>query len=175
LNYFFKSDFLINLSTVNMSRKIAITSVDGHTGSLIAELLLTNESFKSKTSSVTGLALYPESSQCIALQKLGAKIVPYTPGTGFKQLIQTLKAAQIDALCLIPPAHKDKYDITTELIEIAERVGIPNVCLLSAAGCDLAERDRQPRLREFVDIEARMMASKGDASTPTGHSPVIIR
>lgn len=29
-----------------------------------------------------------------------------------------------------------------ELIEVAERVGIPNVCLLSAAVCDLVERDR---------------------------------
>lgn len=57
----------------------------------------------------------------------------------------------------------DKVDITMKLIEVAERVGIQNVCLLSAAGCELAERDRQPVPREFVNIEARMMVSKGDA------------
>ncbi|EED19657.1 conserved hypothetical protein [Talaromyces stipitatus ATCC 10500] len=138
-------------------------------------LELTDDTFKRKVSSVTGLALQPNTEHCQDLSKLGAKIIPHEPGRGFKQAVQTLKDAQIDAICLIPPAHRDKLEITLELIEVAKQAGVPNVCLLSSAGCDLAERDRQPRLREFVDIEAQMMATKGDASTSTGHSPVIIR
>lgn len=52
---------------------------------------------------------------------------------------------------------------------------VPNIVFLSAAGCDLAERDKQPRLREFVDLEALFMGAKGDASSRTGECPVIIR
>lgn len=55
---------------------------------------------------------------------------------------------------LNPPADKDKLDITVELIEAAKKADISNVCFLSSAGCDLAERDKQPRLREFIDLEA---------------------
>lgn len=158
-----------------MTRNIAITAVDGHTGSLIAELILTDATFKRKVSSVTGLALNIDSEYCRELKNLGANIIPYIPGKGFKEAVKVLKEAQIDAICLIPPAEKDKLDITLELIEAAKQANIPNVCLLSSAGCDMAERDKQPRLREFIDIEAQVMATKGDASTSTGHSPVIIR
>lgn len=157
-----------------MSRHLCITAVDGATGSLIAELILTDNNFKKAVGTLTGLALNTESDHCKELSKLGAKIVPHKPGR-VKDVARTLKQAQIDALCLIPPAHRDKFDITMELIEAAEQANIPNVCLLSSAGCDLAERDKQPRLREFIDIEARFLRSKGDSSTSTGHSPVVIR
>jgi nucleoside-diphosphate-sugar epimerase len=158
-----------------MTRNIAITAVDGHTGSLIAELILTDGTFRRRVSSVTGLALDTESQHCDDLRNLGANIVPYNPGKGFKQAVTALKDAKIDAICLIPPAQKDKLDISLELIEVAKQANVPNICLLSSAGCDIAERDKQPRLREFIDIEAHVMATKGDTSTSTGHSPVIIR
>lgn len=158
-----------------MTRNIAITAVDGHTGSLIAELILSDDTFKRKVSSVTGLALDADSQNCHDLRELGVEIVPYSPGRDSKQVVKALKDAKIDAICLIPPAHKDKLDITLELIEVAKKADVPNVCLLSSAGCDIAERDKQPRLREFIDIEAQVLATKGDASTSTGHSPVIIR
>jgi hypothetical protein len=159
---------------VIMSRHLGITAVDGHTGFLIAELILTDKNFSKAIDSVTGLALNPNSEHCKELTDLGAKIVPHKPGR-VKEMVRTLKEAKIDALCLIPPAHKDKYDITVELIEAAEQANIPNVCFISSAGCDLAERDKQPRLREFIDLEARFLSSKGNASTETGHSPVVIR
>ncbi|KAM0666575.1 hypothetical protein ACQRIU_004430 [Beauveria bassiana] len=41
---------------------------------------------------------------------------------------------------------------------------------LEAAGAP-----RQPRLREFIDLETLVLQSKGDASTPTGGSPCVIR
>ena len=92
-----------------------------------------------------------------------------------KEMVKTLQQSGADAMCLIPPAHKEKYDITVELIEAAKKANVPNVCFISSAGADLAERDKQPRLREFIDLECLMLAAKGDPSTSTGHSPVVIR
>jgi nucleoside-diphosphate-sugar epimerase len=157
-----------------MSRTVCVTSVDGHTGFLVAELLLTNETFKSNIKSVTGLTLHPHAEKCKELAKLGVKIVPHEPGR-LKHTVQTLQQVGAEALCLIPPAHKDKFDITMEMIEAAKQANIANVCFVSSAGCDLAERDKQPHLRSFIDLEAAFMASKGDSSTSTGHSPVVVR
>lgn len=157
-----------------MSRQLCITSADGHTGFLIAELLLTDPNFAKKIGSLTVLSLHPDADSCKELTKLGGKIVPHKPGR-LKDVVSTLRSIGADTMCLIPPADKDKFDITVELIEAAKKADIANVCFLSSAGCDLAERDKQPRLREFIDLEAMFMSSKGDSSTLTGHSPVIVR
>lgn len=157
-----------------MSRQLCITSVDGHTGFLIAELILTDNKFKKAIGTVTGLTLHPDAPFCKELSKLGAKIVPHKPGR-LRDMVSSFQEVGADTMCLIPPAHTEKFDITAELIEATKKANVPNVCFLSSAGCDLAERDKQPRLREFIDLEARFMASKGDPSTSTGHSPVIIR
>ena len=66
-------------------------------------------------------------------------------------------------------------DTTKELAEASKQANVFNVCLIISAGCDLADETRQPRLREFIDIEQMVMSSKGDAETETGHSPVVIR
>lgn len=157
-----------------MSRNLCITAVDGHTGFAIAELVLTNNDFKRAIDSVIGLTLHPHSESAKELAGLGAKIIPHKPGR-VKDMAQTLHDSGADTLCLIPPAHKHKFDLTTELIEAAKKANVPNVCFISSAGCDLAERDRQPRLREFIDLETRVLSSKGDPNTSTGHSPVVIR
>lgn len=39
----------------------------------------------------------------------------------------------------------------------------------------MADAKKQPRLREFIDIEQLVMEAKGDANTPTGTSPVVVR
>lgn len=157
-----------------MSRQLCITSADGHTGFLIAELLLTDANFKKAIGSVTGLSLHPDADSCKELAQLGAKIVPHKPGR-LKDMVSTLQDIGADTMCLVPPPHKEKFDITVELIEATKKANIPNVCFLSSAGCDLAERDKQPRLREFIDLEGMFMSSKGDPSTSTGHSPVVVR
>jgi hypothetical protein len=157
-----------------MHRNICITAVDGQTGYLIAELLLTDETFKKKIDSLTGLTLHQNSNKCKELTKLGAKIVPHKPGKE-KEMAKALKDTGCDTICLIPPAHKEKFDVTMELIEAAKRANIPNVCFLSSAGCDLAEANKQPRLREFIELESRVMVQKGLPDTALGHSPVILR
>ena len=63
------------------------------------------------------------------------------------------------------------------LIEPARKAQtVQNLVLLSSAGCDFAERDAQPRLREFIDLEALAMQPKGEPETVApSHSPCIIR
>ncbi|CEJ56614.1 Putative Prestalk A differentiation protein A [Penicillium brasilianum] len=157
-----------------MSRNLCITAVDGHTGFTIAELILKNDDFKKEIDSLIGLTLHPHSEFAKELMGLGAKIVPHKPGR-VKDMAKTLRDSGADTLCLIPPAHEHKFDLTTELIEAAKKASVPNVCFISSAGCDLAERERQPRLREFIDLETRVLSCKGNPMTATGHSPVVIR
>jgi uncharacterized protein YbjT (DUF2867 family) len=90
-------------------------------------------------------------------------------------MVNTLKQSGCDTVCLIPPAHKEKFDITVELISATKKANVPNCLFISSAGCDVAERNKQPHLREFIDLEALVMSAKGDKSTPLGHSPCIIR
>ncbi|KAH9842455.1 uncharacterized protein C8Q71DRAFT_732941 [Rhodofomes roseus] len=155
-----------------MSRNLCITSADGQTGHLIAELILTDDAFTSKVKSVTCLSLHPE--KCNDLEDLGAVIVPYKPGNA-AGLVQSLKESGADTILLIPPAHKQKVKLAEEMILATREAGVLNTVLLSSAGADLAERDDQPRMREFIDIEARFMETKGLSETSAATSPCIIR
>lgn len=157
-----------------MSRNVCITAVEGHTGFVITELLLTNDLFKKEIGSVVGLAIDPNAPHCKELADKGATIMPHKPGR-VREVVSTLQNTKADTLCLIPPAHGSKADVTFELIEASKRAGIRNVCFLSAAGCDLAERSTQPRLREFIDLEAEFLKIKGDPNTNPLYSPVVIR
>ncbi|KAK3502987.1 hypothetical protein B0T13DRAFT_187829 [Neurospora crassa] len=157
-----------------MTRNICITASEGQTGFLIAELLLKESKFAKRIDSITGLVLDPTNPKCTELESLGAKIVPHHPGRE-RQMVKTLKEVGCDTICVIPPAHKDKVDITIELCEAAKKAKVQNVLLISAAGCDYAERKKQPRLREFIDIENIVLSSKGDPSVELGHSPCVIR
>jgi len=158
-----------------MSRNVCITAADGQTGFLIAELLLTDKRFSSKIDSLAGLVMDPASPKAKELATLGATVVPHVPGRE-RDVVAALKKTGCDTLCLVPPAHADKLDISIELASAAKKSGtVQNVLLISAAGCDYAERDKQPRLREFIDIESVVLSAKGDAGTPLGHSPCVIR
>lgn len=157
-----------------MSRNICITAADGHTGFLIAELILTDPHFSKQASSVSALVLEPSSDHAKELTDLGAIVVPYIPGKG-DELVQTLQEAKCDTICLIPPAHQEKFKITQELSNTAKKAGVTNVLFISSAGCDLADPQKQPRLREFIDMETLVLSSKGDPDTPLGHSPCVIR
>jgi predicted Rossmann fold nucleotide-binding protein DprA/Smf involved in DNA uptake len=119
-------------------RNICITAVDGQTGHLITKILLKNPAFSRKINSVTGLSLHPASARCKELIKLGARLVTHKPGK-VREMAKKLEETGCDALCLIPPAHKDEFDITVELIRAAKKANILNVCFLSSAGCEFAD------------------------------------
>ncbi|RPA86985.1 NAD(P)-binding protein [Ascobolus immersus RN42] len=156
------------------SRNVALTATEGHTGHLIAELLLSDADFKNHLNSVTCLTMNPSHANNEALKKLGADIVEMVPGKP-DELVDSLKKNKVDTFCLIPPATETKVELCEELVEGAKKAGVQNMLLISSAGCDLAERDKQPRLREFVDIESLVLNAKGDAENPLGHSPCVIR
>jgi hypothetical protein len=159
-----------------MSRKICITAADGQTGRLTVELLLSNSSFSKKFAHLTLLATEP--SKCHELQQIGGSKVTIHPLTKDKAKLQeTLKSAECDTMFLIPPATSDKFELLREIVGIAGKLkNVQNIVLLSSAGCDVAERDKQPSIRSFIDMETLVMNMKGDPSTgSTGHSPVIIR
>jgi uncharacterized protein YbjT (DUF2867 family) len=155
-------------------RNIVITAVDGNTGSSIAKFILEHDNFSKKVGTVTGIALNQNAPNAKEVQKAGAKIVQHKSGR-LKQMADLLKTSGADTICLIPPASENKMKITKEWLEATKRVGIPNVCFISSAGCDLADPQKQPRLREFIELEALVLAAKGNPDTETGHSPVVIR
>jgi len=157
-----------------MSRNVCITAVDGQTGFLIAELLLKNGNFSRKIDSLIALTMDPSSHKAKELESLGAKIIPHLPGRQ-RAMVATLKQSGCDTLCLIPPAHHDKLDITLELVNAAKKAGISNILLISSAGCDYSDPAKQPRLREFIGIESEVLSTKGDLNTTLGHSPCVIR
>jgi hypothetical protein len=142
-----------------MSRKVCISAIDGQTGFLIAELLLSNPTFSSKVAAICGLSLYPASAKCKELQKLGVNIITHKPGK-VKDMAATLRESGADVLCIIPPAHKDKFNITIELVAASKKASVPNICLVSSAGADMADAKKQPRLRVFIDIEQLVMEAK---------------
>lgn len=94
-----------------MSRKLCITAVDGQTGHLIAELLLTEPKFSKCFASVVGMTMDPEHEHAQHLESLGATIIPHQPGSE-RAMTKQLKTMGVDAICLIPPTHPDKYDTT---------------------------------------------------------------
>jgi hypothetical protein len=90
-------------------------------------------------------------------------------------MVSLLESIGADTICLIPPTQEEKFGNTEELIEATKKAIIPNVCFISTAGCDLADPEKRPVLRECVELETLVMATKGDTGTYNGHSFVIIR
>ena len=155
-------------------RKIIITAADGHTGHLTADLLLTDDVLKAKHSGLT--LMCGDTSKCVDLAEFGPKIVSVNyEADPVEHLVSTMKDSGADTIYLIPPASGMKMKIVEKMLEAAKKAEIPNVLFLSSAGCDMAERDKQPHLREFIDMEHMVMEAKEDTTTVAGHSPVIIR
>jgi len=120
------------------------------------------------------LSLNPEAEKCKELENFGAKVVPHQPGR-IREMVETLQQTGADTIYLISPVHEEKCNITAELIETTKKASIPNVYFVSLAGCDLAEKEKQPRLHEFIELETLAMSTKGVPSTSTGKSVVAIR
>jgi len=155
------------------TRHILVTAGEGQTGRLLIELLLTDDEYASKYEKISALVFSEEAKDKLA-EFPTVEVHVHDP----KHPKQAEKLmASIDTCMLIPPSRKDKLDITRALLQAAQKTkNVVNLVLLSSVGCDYADPDKQPRLREFIDIEALALAPKSDPSTgDTAHSPVIIR
>ncbi|CDO76593.1 hypothetical protein BN946_scf184868.g7 [Trametes cinnabarina] len=160
-------------SSQKSSRKILVTAGEGQTGRLIIELLTTDEEYNTKYAELTAL-VFSEQAKSTLDEFDTVQTVVFDPKDE-ESLVKAM--SEVDTCLLIPPAHKDKAKITRTLLQAAKKAKtVQNLVLLSSAGADYAERDTQPRLREFIDLEALAMQPKGNPSTgDTGHSPCVIR
>ncbi|RPD58586.1 NAD-P-binding protein, partial [Lentinus tigrinus ALCF2SS1-7] len=155
------------------SRRILVTAGEGQTGRLIIDLLATDDDYTSKYDELTAL-VFSEEAKSVLEEYDSVKVIIFDPKDD-EMLVKSMEL--VDTCLLIPPARKDKAKITRQLIDAAKKAKtVQNLVFLSSVGADYAERDKQPRLREFIDLEVLAMQPKGDPSTgDTGHSPCIIR
>jgi hypothetical protein len=92
------------------------------------------------------------------------------------EMIKALKEAGLDTICIIPPAHVSKFTITSEVILAAKKENIPNILFMSYGGIDMAERHKQPHLRDLIDLECLIMAEDIKVKKVTEfESHVIVR
>ncbi len=158
-----------------MPGNIAVTTAEGQTGHLLADLLLNGVAFKDKVSKLTLTTTNPDHAHIKEFQKNSkVTVVPVQEGDS-SSLAESLKSSGTEVILIIPPSTKDKLESTQMMVEATKEAGISNVVLLSSAGADMADPTKQPRLREFIDLEQMVFIAKGDTSTPTGHSPCVIR
>ncbi|KAL1938462.1 hypothetical protein VTO73DRAFT_11702 [Trametes versicolor] len=160
-------------TTTKSSRKILITAGEGQTGRLIIELLTTDDTYAGTYDELTAL-VFSEQAKAVLEEFDTVKTIVYDPKDE-EALVQAMSL--VDTCLLIPPARKDKANITRTLLSAAKAAkSVQNLILLSSAGADYAEHATQPRLREFIDLEVLAMQPKGDTSSgKTGHSPCVIR
>lgn len=155
------------------SRKILVTAGEGQTGHLLIELLVTDDAHRNKFKSLTAL-VFSEQAKAALDEFEDVEVIVYDPGDP-ESLVEAMKS--VDTCMLIPPARKDKAKITRTLLQAAQKAKtVTNLVFLSSAGCDFAEHSKQPRLREFIELEALALQPKQDPSSgDTGHSPCVIR
>lgn len=158
-----------------MPRKICIAGIDEYIGFAVAEVLLTDKRFSANIGTLVGLSLKPNSQDCKALADLGAKILTHKPGKAAGGVAETLKNLDADTICIIPPDHKDKLAVAIELIDAVKHAKIPSVCLISFAGCDLADKKKHPKLSEHFKIETLILKAGWEFNINAECSPVVIR
>ncbi|GAA5992201.1 hypothetical protein JCM10908_001816 [Rhodotorula pacifica] len=153
-------------------RVIAVTAAEGYTGSALLELLASDQ-FRGSYSKLMGLTFgEPKDDVKTILEESGIETMMVDEIDE-----KMIKDLGVDTLCLIPPANKDKMALVKQILTLGKKAkSVQNVVFVSSAGADYAERDKQPRLREFIDLEVLAMQPKSDPSTgDTGHSPCIVR
>ena len=93
-----------------MTRNICITAGDGHTGFLIAELILTSNDFKSKVDSVSVLCLHPSGHRAKELAQLGTRpqlTSPYHTNVDF----QVLKSSHISPVASVRWSRRSRTPV----------------------------------------------------------------
>lgn len=169
-------------------RVIAVTAAEGYTGSAVLELLASDR-FKGSYSKLVGLTFgEPKEDVKEILQEAGVEtmMVDEIDEKMIKELgVDTLclippanKVRQLARLCCYGlglaakqtltlwgdrrVAAQEKMSLVKQILTLGKKAkSVQNVVLVSSAGADYAERDKQPRLREFIDLEVRRSVRPG--------------
>ncbi|GAA5831974.1 hypothetical protein JCM11251_002769 [Rhodosporidiobolus azoricus] len=161
-------------SSSSKGRVIGVLSAEGYTGSAVIELLFTDGKYKGKFDKLVGITFgEPVSPDVKAIhEEYSVETMSIDEATE-----DTIKKAGIDTALIIPPARSDKLELVKSFLKVAKKAkSVQNVVLLSSAGADYADADKQPTLRQFIDSEVLAMQPKSDPSTEdTGHSPCVVR
>ncbi|KAI0365819.1 hypothetical protein BV20DRAFT_704975 [Pilatotrama ljubarskyi] len=145
-----------------------MTAGEGQTGRLIIDLLATDDDYVNEYEGLTVLVFSVQVKS--ALEEYDAvKTVVYDPNDE-EMLVKAMP--MVDTYLVIPPARK-VTKLRSPALSLRQRrkrrLSRTSSCS-QAWGADYAERDKQPRLREFIDLEALAMQPKGDPSTgDAGH------
>ncbi|KAG8162475.1 hypothetical protein KVR01_008240 [Diaporthe batatas] len=153
-------------------RSICITAVDDLAGFCIAQHLHSQEKFRQKFLLLSGLALRTSSAEAQQLQHDGVRVYQHVPGDG-RRLVNDLTVMGCDTICVVPPVHEDKLDLTLELVTAAKTAGVRNLLLISSVGAEYATKEKQPRMREFLEMETAVLSEIGQFGL--NHSPCVIR
>ncbi|RUS32628.1 hypothetical protein BC938DRAFT_474838, partial [Jimgerdemannia flammicorona] len=156
-----------NQTTVMPKPKICVTTCDGATGHSVVEYLVTHSDHKNNVESVCAMAIDPQA--CSDLGKF-AKVVSANL-ENVDSMAEILK--DCDTVYVIPPARGDKRKLTVNIIEAVKKANIKNILFLSTAGIDMADPQRHPRLREFVELESMLLKCACESNACPHHYAII--
>lgn len=149
-------------------RVVAITAVDGFTGSAVVELLMSDNSYKGKISKIIGLTFGE------AKEDTKAILDEYGVETALVDEMdeEKLKELGVDTLCLIPPARKVRSFFS---------LATPNCTDLSDTAGQGQARQADPRARQEGQVgeeprlclvrRLRLRRARQAASPPRVHRP----
>lgn len=151
------------------SRKIMVTAAETLAGRYLIDLLMT-EPHRSRYLTLTAMCFSIEAAATFANYE-GLNVVVYDENN--KRALRGYMETWADTCMLIPPARADRAAVTRTLIDAARAAQhVRSLVLLSAAGCEYAEYNRQPRLRELVELEA---AACAPVAAAPGFSACVVR
>jgi len=129
---------------------------------------MTHGSYKDKIEAICAVAIEPKA--CSDLGKFAQ--ITSANFNDPKSIAEHMEKCNI--VFLIPPACNEKKKMTSNMIEPTKLAHVKNVVFLSTAGIDMADPQKHPRLREFVELESHLLACACEPKQ-CPHRYVIIR
>ncbi|CAG8486994.1 1518_t:CDS:2 [Ambispora leptoticha] len=135
-----------------MAPKIIVTAVDGWTGYEIVKHITTPD-LVNKFGEIYATSEGPETIADVAelKQKKEVTFLEIDSSKNLSKMEEVFKKAEIAVL--IPPAKTDKLQRSKNLIEACKTAGLKKVVLISMAAADVADKQKQPHIAEFQQIE----------------------
>lgn len=148
-------------------RVLAITAVDGFTGSAVLELLMSDSSYKGKITKIIGLTFgEPKEDTKAVLDEYGVETALVDEMDEDK-----LKELGVDTLCLIPPARKVRstFDPASSFTDTVSRAGQGQARQADPRARQEVQVGQEPRLPLVRRL--RLRRARQAAAPPRVHRP----